>query len=113
MITDAIKKASKSLKSIEVTEIKEPEKPKKTKKAEEGLPVPVLDFYHPELYLTDKELRGAEKLAAGDRVNIVIEGVVTSVNSHENVKPDGKKDKGTNVRVEVHSTADISEFLRG
>jgi hypothetical protein len=100
-----IEKALDSVKNLNVQKLEEP-KPEKPKKGEENIPIAYDP--RPTIYLDDKELSTIGKYKAGDKVVIVCECYVRSVNTYDRM--DGKEaKKSLNCDLCIEAIADITK----
>jgi len=101
----AIEQALDKVKNLNVQKLDEP-KPEKQKKGED--PISYTYDPRPSLYLGDEELPTIGKYKAGDKVVIVCECYVSSVNTSDRMEDkESKKSLDCNLRIEA--IADITK----
>lgn len=108
IIQKALENAKQSAVKIETISTPK-EKPNKGKKS---VPVPYNVVWKPSLYLDDKQLANIGQYKAGDKVVLVIECNVRSVNTSDRII-DGKSEKRHDAEIEIESFADITPPSNG
>jgi hypothetical protein len=90
-------------KNVNIEKMPEPEKPKK------GSPEIAVAFDgKPRLYLNDKELSKIASYKAGQKVILVMEGTVESINTYDSIA-DKKTQKSYTSDIRIDAIADITK----